>query len=80
MRPNGIISARRRSAERAACAIRSAPRTQERFHTDALLDIILHEGPFADRVAMPSRPLADIGALRGICFVMKEDGIVRRCE
>lgn len=41
---------------------------------------LLREGQFADLIAMPSNPLADISALRGICFVMKEGRIVRSCN
>ena len=35
------------------------------------------EGKWADLVAMPGNPLADIRALRGIDFVMKDGAVVR---
>lgn len=41
---------------------------------------LLHEGQFADLVAMPANPLADITALRGICFVMKEGKVIHGCK
>ncbi len=41
---------------------------------------LLREGQFADLVAMPASPLADISALRGICFVMKEGKVVHGCR
>jgi imidazolonepropionase-like amidohydrolase len=36
-------------------------------------------GLYADLVAMPDSPLANVSALREICFVMKEGVVVRSC-